>query len=342
MSQASRQKPRADLAIDLGSTHTRIFSRQQQTLLQEPTVVAISHNGRKAPEVVAIGQEALAMWGRTPPGTTVVRPVKNGLVVDFESAELFLATLLKRSGLRGLRKPRVVLAVPEGQQESQRRALQHSVGSVGIRLTHLVSMSQVAALGAELPIMKPMGNMIVDIGGGRTEAAVISLGGLVVHRSSLVAGDAMNEAIMEWAKEQYELSISSVNAEKIKRQVGSAAVYGTELHLMVRGRDLQSGGLKEMVVSSSDAAEALEGPMGSIAELVVDTLKHTPPELAADLYDRGLILCGGGSLLRGLDERLRNATGMPVLRVEEPQACVVHGLDRLLSDPELFDWLACA
>jgi len=342
VSQASRQKPRADLAIDLGTTHTRVFTRQQQTLLQEPTVIAINNAGRKGPEVVAIGEQALDMWGRTPPGTTVIRPVKNGLVVDFESAELFLGALLKKAGLRGLRKPRLIMAVPEGQQESDRRALQHSVGSAGIRLTHMMNMSQVAALGAELPIMKPMGNMIVDIGGGRTDSAVISLGGLVVHRSSTVAGDAMDQAIVEWTQEQYGLAISPRNAEKIKKQVGSAAVYGTELHLMVRGRDLQSGGLKEIVVSSSDAAEALEGPMGEIVALVVDTLKHTPPELAADLYDRGLILCGGGSLLRGLDERLRNATGLPVLRVEDPQACVVHGLDRLLSDPELFDWLASA
>lgn len=341
MNQTSRQKPRADLAIDLGTTNTRVFSRHQQVLLQEPTVVAIN-TGRKGPEVVAIGEQALDMWGRTPPGTTVVRPVKNGIVVDFESAELFLSALLKKSGLRGLRKPRLVMAVPEGQRESERRALQHSVGSAGIRLTHLVSMSHVAALGAELPIMKPTGNMIVDIGGGRTESAVISLGGLVVHRSSIVAGDAMNQAIVDWIKEQYAVAVSWRNAEKIKKQVGSAAVYGTELHLMIRGRDLQSGGLKEIVVSSSDAAEALEGPMGVIAELVVDTLRHTPPELAADLYERGLILCGGGSLLRGLDERLRNATGLPVLRVEEPQACVLHGLDRLLADPELFDWLVCA
>ncbi|MBA2320849.1 MAG: rod shape-determining protein [Deltaproteobacteria bacterium] len=330
----------AELAIDLGSSYTRIALRGRGVVLEEPTVVAteLAARGR---EVVAVGTEAREMIGRTPAGISVVRPVRHGVVADFEATERLLERLLSRVVGRSIVKPRVLVCIPAETTEVQRRAVQDATRAAGAREVWLMPGVLAAAIGAELPVSRPVGSLVVDTGGGRTEAGVISLGGLVVRRSVAVGGDEADEAIANWARDVRGVTIGERTAEAIKLRVGAALAEageerGRPLQMRVRGRDIQSGSPREIDVSSSDVAEALSGVVSGIRHVVLETLRETPPELAADIVDRGLILCGGGAALRGLDMLLRTDTGLPVLRADEPPRCTARGAGLVLDDAALF------
>lgn len=333
-------KQPADLAIDLGSSYTRIAVRGRGVVLEEPTVVAteLAARGR---EVVAVGSEAREMIGRTPAGITVVRPVRHGVVADFEATEHLLSRLLARVVGRSIVKPRVLVCVPAETTEVQRRAVQDAMRAAGAREVFLMPGIMAAAIGADLPVSRPVGSLVVDAGGGRTEVGIISLGGLVIRRSLSIGGDAADEAIAAWSRAERGVTIGERTAEAIKLRVGAALVEADEdrgrpLQMRVRGRDIQTGSPREIDVSASDVADALDAVVGTIRQVILDALKETPPELAADIVDRGLILCGGFSALRGLDMLVRTDTGLPVLRADEPPRCAARGAGLLLDDPALF------
>ncbi len=336
-------KQPADLAVDLGSSFTRIALRGRGVVVEEPTVVA-TQVGARGREVVAVGTEAREMIGRTPAGITVVRPVRNGVVADFEATEQLLRQLIQRALPRTLLKPRVLVCVPCGTTEVQRRAVQDSARAAGAREVFLVATPMAAAIGADLPVDKPVGSLIVDTGGGRTEVGVVCLGGLVVWRSAAVGGDAMDDAIANWARLKHNLQIGERTAEAVKQRVGAACfedpqeiTRGRPQQMRVRGRDLGQGAPREIDIRSNDIAEAVAGPVATVRRLVLETLEQTPPELSADIVERGLFLCGGGSALRGLDTLLRADTGLPVLQADEPARCVARGAVALLGDAALFE-----
>jgi rod shape-determining protein MreB len=337
---ASRQP--AELAVDLGSSVTRVAVRGRGIAVEEPTVVA-TQVGSRGREVVAVGTEAREMIGRTPAGISVIRPVRGGVVSDFEATEQLLKSLFQRVGGRSLLRPRVLVCVPSGTTEVQRRAVQDSARAAGAREVFLVATAMAAAIGADLPVSKPVGSLVVDTGGGRTEVGVVSLGGLVVGRSAAVGGDAMDEAIAAWARAQHGVQIGERTAEAVKHTVGAAVVdpnedvRGRAAQMRIRGRDIRTGAPREIEVHSTDVADAVSGPVGAIRRAVLDCLAETPPELAADILDRGLILAGGGSALRGMDALLRADTGLPVLHAEEPSRCVIRGAAVVLDDLALFD-----
>jgi rod shape-determining protein MreB len=325
----------ADLAIDLGTSSVRIVLRGRGVVLEAPTAVA-SHAGPRGREVVAVGEDAKKMLGRTPAGTEVIRPVRGGVVADFEATEQLLRELLRRAGTRTLLKPRILVCIPSTHTEVERRAVQESTRAAGGRDILLVSTSMAAALGADLPVDRPVGSMVVDVGGGRTEAAVISLGGTVVCRSAPVAGEAMDEAIGAWLKRRHGLLIGERTAEGIKLRTGCATALAPPLYTRIRGRDLTEGAPREIDLTSDDVREAIAEPVSRIRDVVLAVLGAAPAELAADIVDRGIILCGGGSRLRGLDRVLGEATGLPVLQADTPHHCVAVGAGRLLEDEALF------
>jgi rod shape-determining protein MreB len=324
----------AEVAIDLGTSNTRIVVRGRGIVVDEPSVVA-TQRGVRGREVVAVGGEAKRMLGRTPAGTSVLRPIRNGVVDDFEASEQLLSHLLKRVTTRTLRRPRLLVCMHSDTSEVERRAVQESARAAGGREVVLVASGLVAALGADLPVTDAVGSMIVDVGGGRTEAAVVSLGGIVVRRSIPVAGDQMDAAIQNWATSVHNLQIGERTAEKLKLRVGCAMEPARGATMRIRGRDLGSGNPRELDVTSSDLAEALSGPVQAIQEVVRAVLSEVPPELAADIVERGILLCGGGGKLLGLDHALRGSTGLPVLHTEEPMSCVARGAAVLLDDPPL-------
>lgn len=325
-----------DIAIDLGTSSTRVVARGRGVVLEVPTVVA-SQAGPRGREIVAVGDEAKKMLGRTPAGTEVIRPLRNGVVADFEATEHLLRELLQRSGYRTLLKPRILVCIPSSHTEVERRAVQESARAAGGRDVSLVPSPMVAAIGAELPVNGPVGSMIVDVGGGRTEVAVVSLGGMVVSQSVRVAGDAMDEAIVAAVRRHHDLLIGERTAEGIKTRIGTAMPIEPALVTRIRGRDMNEGVPREIDLTSTDIAEALAEPIARIRDAVLATLRETPPELAADILQRGIILCGGGSKVRGLDQVLRDATGLPVLQADDAFRCVALGAARLLEDEELHD-----
>ncbi|MCA9490613.1 MAG: rod shape-determining protein [Myxococcales bacterium] len=331
----------ADLAVDLGTSRTRVVGKgAQPMLLDVPTVVATASRGRKQ-EVVAVGEDARKMIGRTPEGTRVLRPVRGGVVADFEATEQLLRALLKQVGGRSLRKPRLLVCIPYGTTEVERRAVADSAKAAGAGSVLLAVSPIAAALGADLPVQDPVASMIVDLGGGRTHTAVTSLGGLVVARSAQVAGDDLDEAIGAWLEANRGLQIGERTCETLKTRVGTLIPeLHHDLQMRVRGRDLSTGRPAELEVTSDDVAAAIGDTALRIRQLVLDTLAATPPELAADIVDRGMILCGGTSDLRGLDARLRDDTALPVLRAEDPVTCVARGAARLLADTTLLERVA--
>ncbi|NLW56371.1 MAG: rod shape-determining protein [Firmicutes bacterium] len=317
-----------DMGIDLGTANTLVFINKQGVALQEPTVVAFD---RDSEQIIAVGSEAKKMVGRTPGNIIAVRPMKDGVIADFEVTEKMLQYYIKKAGRRSLFAPRVVVGVPSGVTEVEKRAVMDAAREAGAREVFLIEEPMAAALGAGLPIQEPTGNLIVDIGGGTTEVAVLSLGGIVTSRSIRVAGDEMNEAIIQYIKRNYNLMVGEQTAEEIKRKIGSAYPEEKEEFVEVKGRDLVTGLPKVINLSSREVMEALSEPVMSILEAVKMTLEKTPPELAADILERGIVMSGGGSLLRGLDRLLAEETEMPVQVAEDPLTCVARGTGMALE-----------
>jgi rod shape-determining protein MreB and related proteins len=331
----------ADMAIDLGTANTLVYVKGRGIVLNEPSVVAMADGGGRGgrKQVLAVGEEAKVMLGRTPGGIVAIRPLRDGVIADFEAAGAMIRHFIRKvhdRGRRGLARPMIVVCVPSGSTAVEGRAIQESAERAGARKVLLIEEPMAAAIGAGLPVTEPSGSMVVDIGGGTTEVAVISLGGIVYARSVRVGGDRMDEAILGYVRRHFNLLIGEGTAERIKIAIGAAAApdgEGEEGPLAeVRGRDLTTGVPREIVVSQRQMAEGLAEPVVAIVDAVRVALENTPPELAADIVDRGIVLTGGGALLHRLDEVLRHWTGLPVVVAEEPLACVALGTGRALEE----------
>jgi len=320
------------MAVDLGTANTLVYVRGRGIVLSEPSVVAID---QRSGEVHAVGIEAKRMLGRTPGNISAIRPLKDGVIADFDVTEQMLRHFIQKVHQNRWAHPRVVVCVPSGVTGVEKRAVEEATLSAGARSAFLIEEPMAAAIGAGLPVAEPTGNMVVDIGGGTTEVAVISLGGIVVAQSIRVGGDELDEAIIGWVKKEYKLMIGSQTAEEVKLEIGSAYPLREEVQAEIRGRDMITGLPKTVVLSSEDVREALEEPMIQIIDAVKSTLDKTPPELASDIMDRGIMLAGGGSLLQGLDERLRRETEMPIHVAESPLTCVAVGSGRSLEEFEV-------
>jgi rod shape-determining protein MreB and related proteins len=323
-----------DVAIDLGTANTLVFVKGYGVVLSEPSVIAID---MKTDEVVAVGSAAKSMIGRTPAHIVATQPLKNGVIADFEVTEKMLAYFIrkarpeKRSVLRYLVRPRVAVCVPSGVTGVELRAVKEATEFAGARKAYTIEEPLAAAIGADLPVSEPEGSMVVDVGGGTTEVAVISLGGIVTKTSVRVAGNDMDVAIASHIQKYYQIAIGTQTAEQLKIELGSAFPMPEEGAAEVRGRDLVTGLPKTVVMTSEEIREAIAPAVAAIVEAVRDTLDRTPPELVSDIMDRGMILAGGGALLRHLDERLRKETGVPVHIAEEPLTCVARGSGRFLE-----------
>jgi rod shape-determining protein MreB len=321
-----------DMAVDLGTANTLVYVRGRGVLLNEPSVVALSTQTR---EILAVGSEAKRMLGRTPDNITAIRPMKDGVIADFESTEQMLRIFIQQVHRRRyFAKPRLVICVPSGITSVEQRAVKEAGYQAGARRVYIVEEPMAAAIGAGLPVHEATGNMVVDVGGGTTEVAVISLGGIVTSLSVRIAGDDLDQAIVSWFKKEYSLMLGERSAEDVKMTLGSAFPMTSEPDADVRGRDLVSGLPRTVNVSSAEIRQALEEPLHGIVDAVRTTLDKTPPELAGDIMDRGLVLTGGGALLRGLDERLRHETGMPVHVAQEPLHSVAMGAGKCVEEFE--------
>jgi rod shape-determining protein MreB and related proteins len=325
-----------DLAIDLGTATTLTFVKGKGIVANEPSVVAVQRGASGAKKVLAVGKEAKEMLGRTPGNIVAIRPMKDGVIADFEVTEAMLRYFItKAHNRRTLVRPRIIICVPSGITEVEKRAVRDSALAAGAREVYLIEEPMAAAIGAGLPITEPSGNMIVDIGGGTTEVAVISLAGIVFAKSIRVAGDKMDEAIVGYIKRKYNLLIGERSAEQIKKEIGSAYPLDEQLTVEVKGRDLVAGVPKTLTVNSDEIREALAEPVNAIVDAVRVVLERTPPELSADIVDKGIVLSGGGSQLKNLDVLLREETGLPVMVSENPQLAVVLGTGRALDELHL-------
>jgi rod shape-determining protein MreB len=325
----------SDVAIDLGTANTLIYVKGRGIVLDEPSVVAIEE---KTGKVLAAGKEAKDMLGRTPPGIKAIRPLKDGVIANFEATEELLRVFTMRVQRRKfLVRPRMIICVPSGITEVERRAVQDSAEQAGAREVYLVSEPIAAAIGVGLPVDKPSASMVVDIGGGTTEIAVIALSGIVTHTSARVGGDELDEGIMQYLRRNYNLLIGEQMAEQIKIRIGSAYSLEEETELEVRGRDLVAGIPRTITINSAEVREALQEPISMIVEALRLSLERTPPELSADIVDRGIVMTGGGSLLRGLDALLREETKLPINVVENPLTCVVLGTGRVLDNLSAYE-----
>ncbi len=320
-----------DMAVDLGTANTLVYVRGRGIVLSEPSVVAID---QATGDVHAVGLEAKRMLGRTPGTISAIRPLKDGVIADFDVTEQMLRHFIQKVHQHRFAHPRVAVCVPSGVTGVEKLAVEEATLSAGARQAYLIEEPMAAAIGAGLPVAEPTGNMIVDIGGGTTEVAVISLGGIVVSQSLRVGGDEMDEAIINHIKREYKLLIGQQTAEEIKLEVGSAHPLKEEVQAEVRGRDMLTGLPKTVILSSEEVRHALEEPVMQIIDAIKSTLDKTPPELAADIMDRGIVLAGGGSLLQGLDQRLRQETHMPTHLAESPLTCVAVGSGRSLEEFE--------
>jgi rod shape-determining protein MreB len=328
----------SDLAIDLGTANTLVYVAGKGIVLNEPSIVAINrHSG----EVIGCGTEAKEMLGRTPSNVAAIRPLRDGVIADFKMAERMLNYFIQKAHRRkSMVHPRIVIGVPSETTEVEKRAVLDSTYRAKASEVHLVEQAMVAALGAGLPITEPSGNMVVDIGGGTTDIAVISLSGIVYSRSLRIAGNEMDDAIMEYMKRRYNLLIGERTAENVKIAIGSAHPLTPGITMEVKGRDLVHGLPKAISVTDVEIREAVSDCVTAIVGAVRTALEHTPPELSADISEKGIILTGGGSLLRSLDERIRCETGMPVLMADEPLASVVLGTGKMLEDFKLLRKMA--
>jgi rod shape-determining protein MreB len=325
-----------DLAIDLGTANTLIYVKGRGIVAHEPSVVAVQEDAHGGKRVLAVGKEAKEMLGRTPGNIVAIRPMRDGVIADFEITEAMLRYFISRAQTRRtLVKPRIIVCVPFGITEVEKRAVRESAESAGVREVYLIEEPMAAAIGAGLPITEPTGNMIVDIGGGTTEVAIISLAGIVFSQSIRVGGDKMDEAIIQHLKRKYNLLIGDRTAERVKIEIGSA--YPTEqvMTMEVKGRDLVAGLPKTLEINSDEIRDAMLEPINAIVEAVRISLERTPPELSADIVDKGIVLAGGGALLRNLDVLLRDETGLPVMIADDALAAVVLGSGRALDEIDL-------
>jgi len=324
----------SDMAIDLGTANTLVYVRGQGIVLNEPSVVAITNvKGRR--HVLAVGDEAKMMLGRTPGNIEATRPLRDGVIADFDVAEEMIKHFIRKvHNRRTFVSPQIIVCVPSGSTAVERRAIQESAESAGARRVFLIEEPMAAAIGAGLPVTEPTGSMVVDIGGGTTEVAVLSLGGIVYSRSVRVGGDKMDEAIIAYIRRHHNLLVGESSAERIKKEIGSACPpdEGDGRVMEIKGRDLMNGVPKELSISERQIAESLSEPVGAIVEAVKVALEHTAPELAADIVDKGIVLTGGCALLTNLDQVLREATGLPVSIADEPLSCVVLGTGRALEE----------
>jgi len=324
-----------DVAIDLGTANTLVYLKGKGIVLNEPSVVAVD---RTTGKVIAVGKEAKSMLGRTPAEIVAVRPLKDGVIADFEKTEDLLREFIQKAlRRRTWVRPRIIICVPSGITEVEKRAVQDSAQHAGAREVLLVPEPIAAAIGVGLPVGKPSGNMIIDIGGGTTEIAVMALNSIVNQQSIRVGGDEMDEAIVQYVKKAYNLLIGEQTAEQIKIKIGSAFRLEQEEEMEIKGRDLVAGIPKTMKISSVEVREALSEPLQSIVDALMQSLEKTPPELASDIVDRGIVMTGGGSLLRGIDMLLREATNLPITVAEDPLSCVVLGTGKILDDPTQYE-----
>ncbi|WWW03982.1 rod shape-determining protein [Actinomadura luteofluorescens] len=322
-----------DMAVDLGTANTLVYVRGRGIVLNEPSVVAINTNTGK---IVAVGIEAKRMIGRTPGNIVAVRPLKDGVIADFDVTERMLRYFIQKvHKRRHFAKPRIVVAVPSGITGVEQRAVKEAGYQAGARRVYIIEEPMAAAIGAGLPVYEPTGNMVVDIGGGTTEVAIISLGGIVTSQSVRVGGDELDQAVISFSKKEYSLMLGERTAEEIKMAIGSAYPGGEEEpHAEIRGRDLVSGLPKTVVISAEEVRRAIEEPVNAVVDAVKTTLDKCPPELSGDIMDRGIALTGGGALLKNLDERLREETGMPIHLVDNPLDSVVLGTGKCVEDFE--------
>lgn len=325
-----------DLAIDLGTANSLIYIRGRGIVTSEPSVVAVKIDARGERKILAVGAQAKQMLGRTPGSIEAIRPMKDGVIADYQITEAMLRHFIKGAHeQRVLVAPRVVICIPFGITEVEKRAVRDSAEAAGAREVYLIEEPMAAAVGAGLPITEPSGNMIVDIGGGTTEVAVISLGGIVYSRSVRVGGDKLDAAIIQHMKRKYNLLIGERTAERIKCTIGNAFPFGETLFTDVKGRDLIAGLPKTLEINSDEIRDAMKEPINTIIEAVRNALEKTPPELSADIVDKGIMLAGGGALLKNLDVLLREETGLPILIAEDPLGAVVTGSGQTLDDPSL-------
>lgn len=332
-----------DIAIDLGTANTLVYAKGRGIILDEPSVVAVQKNARGGQNrVLAVGKEAKDMLGRTPGSIWAIRPIKDGVIADFEATQSMLRYFINKS--TGQRKtfirPRIIICVPYGITQVEKRAVRESAHSAGAREVFLVEEPMAAAIGAGLPIKEATGSMVVDVGGGTTGVAVISLRGIVYCKSIKVAGDKFDEAIVSYIRRQFNLLIGDRTAELIKVQIGNAYPFEEEKSMEIKGRDLVAGAPKTIEITSSQVNDALMDPLGEVVDAVRTALEKTPPELASDIVDNGIVLTGGGALLSNLDVLLRERTGLPVTIAEDPLSCVALGSGKLLDDPELLKQIA--
>ena len=324
----------ADMAIDLGTANTLVYVKGRGIVLNEPSVVAtIEIKGKK--QILAVGNEAKQMLGRTPGNIQAIRPLREGVIADFEVAEEMIKHFIRKvHNRRSFASPMIVVCVPSGSTAVERRAIQESAESAGARRVYLIEEPMAAAIGAGLPVTEPTGSMVVDIGGGTTEVAVLALGGIVYSRSVRVGGDKMDEAIIAYIRRNPNLLVGESSAERIKEEIGSACPPedGDGPTMEIKGRDLMQGVPRELTISQRQVAESLAEPVGAIIETVKVALEHTAPELAADIVDKGIVLTGGGALLGNMDYVLRHATGLPVSLADDPLSCVVLGTGRALEE----------
>ena len=327
-----------DLAIDLGTANTLVYVKGKGIALREPSVVTVLKDSKR---VLAVGSEAKAMVGRTPENIMAIRPMKDGVIANFEITEAMLRYFIQKvHNRKTFVRPRMVICVPSGITQVERRAVRDSAENAGAREVYLIEEPMAAAIGVGLPVEEPGGNMVVDIGGGTTEVAVISLAGIVYAQSVRVGGDEMDEAIISYIKRNYNLLIGERTAEEIKIQVGSACEVGERKTLDIKGRDLIAAIPKTVLITDEEIREALAEPVSAIVETVRGALERTPPELAADIVDRGIVLTGGGGLLRGIDVLLKEETGLPVTVAEDPLSAVVMGTGKVLDELDLLGKLA--
>ena len=322
-----------DLAIDLGTANTLVFVKGEGIVLNEPSVVAVKKGEMGGSKILAVGKEAKLMLGRTPGNIVATRPMKDGVIADFEVTEAMLRYFIRKvHGRRRLVRPRIIIGVPIGITQVEKRAVRESAESAGAREVYFIEEPVAAAIGAGLPVTEPKANMVVDIGGGTTEVAVISLGGIVYCQSVRVAGDRMDEAIVEHIKRSYQLLIGTATAEVIKTNIGNAYASDNVDTIQVKGRDLASGIPKILTMDSDEVREAISEQINTIVRTVHIALEQTPPELAADLVDRGIVLAGGGALLKGLDALLKSATMLPIVIADDPLSVVAVGAGKALSN----------
>lgn len=326
-----------DLAVDLGTANTLVYVKGKGIVANEPSVVAVQEDMRGAKKILAVGKEAKDMVGRTPGSIKAIRPLKEGVIADFDVAQKMLEYFIRRThnNRKSFVRPRIIVSVPIGITEVEKRAVKESAEAAGAREVYLIEETMAAALGAGMPVTEPTGNMVVDIGGGTTGVAVISLAGIVVSKSVRVGGDKMDESILQYVKRTYNMLIGERTAEEIKINLGRVISNGDVGVMKVKGRDLRAGVPKTIEITSEEVREALNEPITLIVESIKQTLERTPPELAADIVDNGIVLTGGGALLGGLDTLIREETGLPVNVAEDPLTCVVLGSGKALDELDL-------